>query len=43
MTKLIDTGAGSLVRLTDPKFPKEYIEQIHRLAVQKEEIEWPTS
>ena len=43
VTKLIDTGAGSLVRLTDPKFPKEYIEQIHRLAVQKEEIEWPTS
>ena len=43
VTKLIDTGAGSLVRLTDPKFPKEYIEQIHRLAVQKEEIQWPTS
>ena len=43
VTKLIDPAAGSLTRLSNPKFPKEYIEQVPRLAAQKEEIPWPAA
>ena len=43
VTKLIDPAAGSLVRLSNPKFPKEYIEHIDDIIAQKEEIAWPTS
>ena len=43
VTKLIDPAAGSLVRLSNPKFPKEYIEHIDSIIAQKEEIVWPIS
>ena len=43
VTKLIDTGAGSLKRLSNPKFPKEYIQHIDDIITQKEEIVWPIS
>ena len=43
VTKLIDTGAGSLKRLSNPKFPKEYIQHIEEIITQKEEIVWPIS
>ena len=43
VTKLIDTGAGSLKRLFNPKFPKEYIQHIEEIITQKEEIVWPIS
>ena len=43
VTKLIDPRAGSLIRLSNPKFPKEYISHISDIIRQKEEIEWPTS
>ena len=43
VTKLIDTRAGSLKRLSNPKYPKEYIEHIDDIIAQKEEIAWPIS
>ena len=43
VTKLIDPAAGSLKRLSNPKFPKEYIEHIDDIIAQKEEIAWPIS
>ena len=43
VTKLIDAGAGSLKRLSNPKFPKEYIQHIEEIITQKEEIVWPIS
>lgn len=43
VTKLIDTRAGSLKRLSNPKYPKEYIEHIDDIIAQKEEIVWPIS
>ena len=43
VTKLIDPLAGSLVRISNPKYPKEYIEQIASIAAQKEDISWPIS
>lgn len=43
VTKLIDPAAGSLVRLVNPKYPKEYIQQIGQILAQKEEIVWPTN
>ena len=41
VTKLIDRQAGSLTRLSNPKYPKEYISQIETIIRQKEEIPWP--
>ena len=43
VTKLIDPGAGSLVRLSNPKYPKEYIDHIDAIVAQKEDITWPIS
>ena len=43
VTKLIDHGAGSLVRLSNPKYPKEYIDHIDAIVAQKEDITWPIS
>ena len=41
VTKLIDPRAGSLTRLSNPKYPKEYISHIDQIIMQKEEIPWP--
>ena len=41
VSKLIDPLAGSLVRLSNPKYPKEYMDQIGRICAQKEELPWP--
>ena len=43
VTKLIDTGAGRVQQLSNPKFPKEYIQHIEEIITQKEEIVWPIS
>ena len=43
VTKLIDRQTGGLTRLSNPKFPKEYIENIGSIIAQKEEIQWPTN
>lgn len=43
ITKLIDPQAGSLVRLPNPKYPKEYVDTIDHIITQKEEIQWPTN
>lgn len=41
VTKLIDPENGSLVRISNPKYPKEYLENIDHMIRQKEEIECP--
>lgn len=43
VTKRIDPAAGSLVRLGNPKYPKEYIEQIETVLEKKEGALWPIS
>lgn len=43
VTKVIDSQAGSLVRIANPKYPKEYIDQIDKVITAKESISWPTN
>jgi oxygen-independent coproporphyrinogen-3 oxidase len=43
VTKVIDPRAGSLVRIANPKYPKEYIDQIETAVKAKEGILWPTN
>ncbi len=43
VTKVIDTHAGSLVRLANPKYPKEYIETVDKIIRAKEDLTWPIS
>ena len=43
VTKVIDPWAGSLVRIANPKYPKEYIDQIETAVKAKEGILWPTN
>lgn len=38
VTKLIDPAAGSLQRISNPKYPKEYIEHIASIASQKADL-----
>ena len=40
VTKLISPGGG-ITRLSNPKYPKEYIEHIDGIAAQKECLDWP--
>lgn len=40
VTKLISPGGG-ITRLSNPKYPKEYIEHIDGIAAQKERLDWP--
>ena len=41
MTKLVDREQGSIRRLSNPKYPKEYIERIDTVCAEKEKLEWP--
>ena len=43
MTKLVDREKGSIRRLSNPKYPKEYIERIDAVCAEKETLEWPTN
>lgn len=43
MTKLVDRRRGSIRRLANPKYPKEYIERIDAVCKEKEGILWPIS
>lgn len=43
VTKVINPAAGSLVRMVNPKYPKEYIDQIDRIISWKGDMEWPTN
>jgi oxygen-independent coproporphyrinogen-3 oxidase len=43
VTKRIDPAAGSLKRIVNPKYPKEYMEQIASVREKKERVLWPTS
>lgn len=43
VTKLIDPAKGSFIRIANPKYPKEYIENIGRIISQKEDLAWPIS
>ena len=38
MTKLVDHAAGRIVRLPNPKYPKEYLERIDELCAGKEQV-----
>jgi len=42
VSKLIDRAKGSLVRVSNPKYPQEYIQTIGHICRQKEELVWPT-
>ena len=42
MTKLVDRAKGSIHRINNPKYPKEYMERIQEVCAQKEGLEWPT-
>ena len=37
-TKLTDPSTGKIVRITNPKYPKEYIERIGQLCQEKEPL-----
>lgn len=41
MTKLVDRELGSIRRINNPKYPKEYIERIDAVCAEKEKLEWP--
>lgn len=41
ITKLVNTATGSILRLANPKYPKEYMERIHTVCTEKEGILWP--
>ena len=41
VTKLIDAPAGSLVRVCNPKYPKEYLDKIDDIIKEKEDLVWP--
>lgn len=43
VSKFIDSGSGSLKRISNPKYPKEYMEKIDHIICQKEEIPCPIS
>lgn len=36
VTKLVNPRSGKIVRLANPKYPKEYLEQWERIAADKE-------
>jgi len=40
MTKLVDREKGSIRRLNNPKFPKEYIERTQQVQNEKRNMEW---
>lgn len=40
MTKLVDREKGSIRRINNPKFPKEYIERVEVLCEEKRNMEW---
>jgi len=42
MTKIVNREKGSIRRINNPKYPKEYMERIDELCTQKEELEWHT-
>ena len=35
MTKLVDPAAGRIVRIANPKYPKEYLERIDAVCAEK--------
>ncbi len=41
MTKLVDRPRGKIVRMANPKYPKEYMERIQTVCEEKEGILWP--
>ncbi|NCB62696.1 MAG: coproporphyrinogen dehydrogenase HemZ [Clostridia bacterium] len=43
VTKLIDPAAGSLIRVCNPKYPKEYLDKIESILQEKEDLAWPIS
>ena len=38
MTKLVDADAGHIVRIANPKYPKEYLERIDTVCAEKEQV-----
>jgi oxygen-independent coproporphyrinogen-3 oxidase len=43
ITKLINTETGSISRISNPKYPKEYIETLPHILTEKETMTWPIS
>lgn len=43
MTKLVDRAAGRITRRQNPKYPKEYLERLEDILVEREALPWPTS
>ncbi len=43
VTKLVDPRTGKLDRVTNPKFPQEYLRDIDKIIAEKENLSWPTS
>ncbi|MEG2455388.1 MAG: coproporphyrinogen dehydrogenase HemZ [Oscillospiraceae bacterium] len=43
VTKLVSRETGSIQRIANPKYPKEYVENIEKILTQKETLPWPIS
>ena len=40
MTKLVAREKGSIHRINNPKYPKEYIDRIEQVCAEKQQMEW---
>ncbi len=43
MTKLLPADRSSILRINNPKYPREYLERIDDLCAEKENLTWPTN